>query len=123
MTTGTAGYGIYNSREFLVQRPYYTILNVDLAASFMNASRIGIFWFYTLQGPYPSSSYGAVRRDDQSIRSELLPRLNPRIDNPHHGDPKGNKFRKKDELYQEDQESEIPRIPRVGKVDLCLIPK
>jgi len=61
--------------------------------------------------------------DDQSIQFELLPRLNPRIDNPHHGDPKGNKFRKKDELYQEDQESEIPRIPRVGKVDLCLIPK
>ena len=98
-------------------------MNVDLATSFMNASRIGIFWFYTLQGPYPSSFYGVRRDDDQSIRSELLPRLNPRIDNPHHGDPKGNKFRKKDELYQEDQESEIPRIPRVGKVDLCLIPK
>ena len=63
------------------------------------------------------------RRGDQSIRSELLPRLNPRIDNPHNGDPKGNKFQKKDELYQEDQESEIPRIPRVGKIDLCLIPK
>ena len=31
-------------------------MNVDLATSFMNASRIGIFWFYTLQGLYPSSS-------------------------------------------------------------------
>ena len=84
-------------------------MNVDLAT--MNASRIGIFWFYTLQGPYPSSFYGVRRDDDQSIRSELLPRLNPRIDNPHRGDPKGNKFRKKDELYQEDQELKNRKFP------------
>ena len=97
-------------------------MNVDLATSFMNASRIGIFWFYMSQGPYPSSSHG-VRLDNQSIQSELLPRLNPRIDNPHHGDYKDNKFRRKDELYPEGQELEIPRIPRVGKVYFCSIPK
>ena len=32
-------------------------MNVDLATSFMNASRIGIFWFYTLQAP--SLFYGS----------------------------------------------------------------
>ena len=84
-------------------------MNVDLAASFMNASRIGIFWFYTSEGPYPSRVLptACVMPDDQSIQSELLPRLNPRIDNPHHGDYKGNKFRRKDELYPEGQELEM----------------
>jgi hypothetical protein len=43
------------------------MMDVDPATSFMNASRIGIlFWFYTSQGPYPNSSHG-VMRDNQSI--------------------------------------------------------
>ena len=61
-------------------------MNVDLATSFMNASRIGIFWFYTLQGPYPSSFYGSGVTTNQfdlsSYRGWILESIIPTMGIP-----------------------------------------